>query len=191
MIRKHSLAMTLLCAFALAPSALPQVSPEVFDGRPQFSEGSDFGYYVWRDGKTWHVRWTTLGDLRRFHGSVTAEGGQLKSLKRVDVETESRIIRTGRSPRVVVGPRGRAHVRGGPTTAVATRQQDIIEKDGDNRIVFRARTDDVDGFDFEPGEQVSELRFVLQTEGKSYPRNVEVGQSNQKAPRLPLVVWLE
>jgi hypothetical protein len=190
MFTKHSLLVGVLLVAVFVPLASAQLEPEAFNGRPEFSEGSDFGYYIWRDGKTWHVRWTTMGNMRRFHGSVTAEDGKLTSLKRVDVESESRIIRSGRPPRVVVGPRGHAHVRGGQAPVVATREQDKIEKDGDNRIVFNARTDDVDGFDFEPGERVSSLRFVLEIEGKSYARNVEVGRNNRKAPKLPLVVRL-
>jgi hypothetical protein len=178
MPQKYCLLVALLCALALAPTALPQVSPEAFNGRPEFSEESDFGYYVWRDGDTWHVRWMTMGNFKRFHGSVTAEGGNLSSLKRVDVETESRIIRCGRAP-----SDGAAGLRWWSPV-----NKDSIEKDGDNRIIFSARTDDVDGFDFRPGDKVSGLRSVLETEGKSYPRNVEIGKNNQRAPRLPLLV---
>jgi hypothetical protein len=32
-----------------------------FDGRPQFKEGKAFGYFIWREGDTWKVRWTTFG----------------------------------------------------------------------------------------------------------------------------------
>ena len=72
------------------------------------------------------------------------------------------------------------------------REQDRIEKDGDRRIVFLARTDDdIDGFDFKVGEHVRSLRFVLEIDGRLLPRQVEVGRNNQKAPNLPLEVRLD
>jgi hypothetical protein len=162
---------------------------DAFDGRPVFAEGTDFGYFLWRDGNKWHVRWTTLGRLRVFSGYVESTGGKLKSLKRVDVEEERRVVYPGRAPTVWVGPRGRVHSRGGRAPVVVERKQDKIEKEGDNRIVFTARTDnDIDGYDFELGEGVTLLRFVLEIDGRQNPRAVEIGRNNRKAPELPLVV---
>jgi hypothetical protein len=163
----------------------------MFDGKPAFAQGVELGYFVWKDGQTWHFRWTTMGRMRRFSGSVTAEGGKLKSLKRIDVETERRVLYPGRSPRVVWGPRGRPHVRGGRGPVVVERQQDKIEKDGDNRILFATRTnDDIDGFDFKV-DKVKSLRLVLEIDGQLQPGHVEVGRSNQKIPRLPFVIQLD
>ena len=160
--------------------------------QPAFAEGRDAGYHVWRDGEKWHVRWTTRGKSRRFRGSVTAEGGDLKSLKRIDVEVERRIIRSGRAPRVVVGRRGRVRLRRGRAPVVVTRRQDKIEKDGGHRIVFRSLTnDDIDGFDFKVGKKVSALRFVLEIDGKLRPKYVQVGEDSRQAPRLPFVVKLD
>lgn len=151
----------------------------------------DFGYYLWRDAEHWHVRWTTKGLLRHFAGAVTAEGGDLKSLKRIDVETERRVLYPGRAPHVVVGPRGRAHVAGGRPAIVVSQDQDKIEKDGDNRIVFTAKTDDdIDGFDIKVDDKVTALRFVLQIDGRPRPLLVEVGQNNHKPGSLPLLVRL-
>ena len=66
----------LLCIAAIAPlPAMAAASVSMFDGRPAFSEGEGRGYYVWRDGDTWHVRWTTFGSVHHFSGSVVAEGG--------------------------------------------------------------------------------------------------------------------
>ena len=74
---------------------------------------------------------------------------------------------------------------------VVERKQDLIEKDGDKKIVFAARTDnDIDGFDFKPGKNVKSLRFVLEINGRLLPQRVEVGKNNQKAPALPLEVRL-
>ena len=165
---------------------------EMYDGRPAFAEGVELGYYLWRDGDKWHVRWTTQGLMRNFVGSVTAEGGKLNSLKRIDVEAESRVLYPGRPRRVVVGPRGRARVRGGRAPVVVTREQDRIEKDGDHRIVFAARTnDDIDGFNFEVDPHVATLRFVLNIDGRAMPNVIEVGQHNQKPGPLPLFVRLK
>src|SRR5689334_24618415 len=106
-----------ICLTVFAPLAYAQT--EQFDGRPDFKEGSDMAYYVWREGDTWKLRWTTTGALRHFTGHVSAEGGELKSLKRIDVETERKVLRPGRAPRVAVGPRGRVYRRGGAPPVVA------------------------------------------------------------------------
>jgi hypothetical protein len=185
-------ALALLAAvLPFTPSAQGPALAE-FDGRPVFSEGVNLGYYIWRDGNAWHMRWTTKGQLRHFAGAVTADGGELKSLKRVDVESERRVLYPGRGPHVVVGPRGHAHMAPGRAPVVVSRDQDKIEKDGDNRIVFSAKTnDDIDGFDFKVDERVTALRFVLQIDGAPRPNLVELGQNNQKAGGLPLVVRLK
>lgn len=171
--------VSVLFLFALALAIVPQAlaQAEMYDGRPAFKEGEDAGYFIWRDGEEWHVRWTTQGAMRRFSGSVLAEGRELKSLKRIDVESESRIVRAGRPPRAVVGPRGRVRVRGGQAPVIVTREQDKIEKDGDNRIRFLARTDnDIDGFNFKVDKNVTSLRFMLEIDGKARPQQVEVGK---------------
>ena len=90
-------AMTLQAATAAAR----------FDGKPEFKEGKAFGYFIWRDGDTWKVRWTTFGAEKRFTGSVFVEGGELKAFKRIDVDEERKVIRPGRPTRVARGPRGR------------------------------------------------------------------------------------
>jgi len=65
---------------------------DMYDGKPTFAEGTDLAYYVWRDGNSWHLRWTTQGAARRFTGSVNSDGGKLKSLKRIDVEKETKVL---------------------------------------------------------------------------------------------------
>ena len=160
-----------------------------FDGRPSFSEGSDKGYFVWRDGEKWSVRWTTQGKERRFSGNVTAEGGDLESLKRIDVDEERKVVAAGRPSRVVRGPRGRAHIRPGRGPVVATRDEDKIEKDGDRRIRWVARTDaDIDGFDFKVDKKVNQLRFVMEVDGASRAAEVELGRENKHPAENPFVV---
>jgi hypothetical protein len=165
---------------------------ENYDGRPSFAEGVELGYYLWRDGDTWHLRWTTVGTMRNFTGFVEATGGELKSLKRIDVESESRVLYPGRTRRVVVGPRDRARVRGGRPPVVVSREQDRIEKDGDRRIVFAARTDDdIDGFDFKVDKNVESLRLRLEVGGNPVPNLVEAGKNNLKPGVMPLVIRLK
>ncbi len=77
--------LALLALFSAIFLPVNAVSdPAMFYGRPRFTEGDALAYYVWRDGETWHLRWTTLGNTRTFAGSVEATGGELKSLKRID-----------------------------------------------------------------------------------------------------------
>ena len=187
--KRRMLFLLFVLVLAISPCVFAQ--GEMFEGRPIFAEGTDLGYYLWRDGATWHVRWTTRGQMRRFSGSVESIGGKLKSLKRIDVETERKVLYPGRAPHVWVGPRGRVHARGGRAPVVVEREQDKIEKDGDYRIIFAARTnDDIDGFDFKPGKGVTSLRFVLEIDGRKALQQVEIGKNNMKAPRLPLEVRL-
>ncbi len=181
----------LLCAPLFAPTTPARAQAAEFEGRPVFSEGADLGYFLWKEDDTWRVRWTTKGALRHFAGSVTAEGGKLKSLKRIDVETERRVLYPGRPAHVGVGPRGHPRMVGGRAPVVVSRDQDKIEKDGDNRIVFSAKTDDdIDGFDFKTDNNVTDLRFVLEIDGRQLPNLVETGRNNRKAAGLPLLVRL-
>jgi len=182
-------AFVCVLVFALSPCVFAQ--GDMFEGRPVFAEGVDLGYYLWRDDDTWHLRWTTKGNTRSFSGSVESTGGKLKSLKRIDVESERKVLYPGRAPNVWVGPRGRVHARGGRAPVVVENKQDKIDKDGDYRIIFVSKTkSDIDGFDFKVGEGATSLRFVLQIDGRSMPRLVEIGRNNQKAARLPLDVSL-
>ena len=190
------LAGALAAAFVLGGSKLVAADRDLFEGRPSFEEGRDLGYYVWVDGDTWHVRWTTTGKMRHFTGHVAAIGGDLRSLKRIDVEKERQVIRPGRAPRVVRGPGGRVQgvrgrVKSGRPPVVATREQDKIDMDGDRRIIFNARTDDdIDGFDFKVDRKVESLRFVLDIDGDSRPALVEAGRRNRHPAASPFVVNL-
>jgi len=72
-----------------------------------------------------------------------------------------------------------------------TKEQDHIEKDGDNRIVFAALTDkDIDGFSFKVDKDATMLRFVLNVDGQERAGIVEVGPNNTKVRNLPLFVNL-
>jgi hypothetical protein len=173
----------------ISPSVFAQ--SDKFEGAPVIAEGADLGYYVWKEGETWHVRWTTMGKMRSFTGSVDSTGGKLKSLKRIDVEKERKVLYPGRAPSVWVGPRGRIHSRGGRAPVVVEKTQDKIDKDGDYRIVFSALTNnDIDGFDFKLDKGVTLLRLILDIDGRSMPQRVAIGKNGLKAPTLPLEVHI-
>jgi len=183
------------CLFFIASGLTLSVHgerPSEFVGQPKFEEGEALGYYVWKSGDTWKVRWTTFGSLRHFTGRVTAEGGEIKSLKRIDVDTERKVIRPGYAPHVVRGPRGRAHVVRGRGPVIAEHEQDRIEKENDRLIRFSARTnDDIDGFDFKVDDAVRELRLVLEIDGASRIDYVRIGPNAHRPSSNPLVVLLK
>lgn len=167
--------------------ALAEVRAERLAGRPVFSEGEALGYFVWRDGDTWKVRWTTFGADHRFTGRVMVVGGTIRSLKRVDADTERRVIRPGRPARV--GPRGRA--RPGRGAVVATVQEDRIEQETERLIRFSTRTDDdIDGFDFKVSSATNRLQLVLEIDDRPRPEEVEIGRGNLRPNEHPLVVLL-
>src|SRR5688500_20172948 len=96
--------LLLGATFLVVYSYRADAQTSMYDGRPTFSEGVDLGYYIWKDGDQWNVRWTTRGTMRRFTGSVVADAGELESLKRIDVESESKEIgrASGRSRKEVM-----------------------------------------------------------------------------------------
>jgi hypothetical protein len=188
MMRTCSRTVILVMALLLPASLLADVDASRFAGRPAFKEGKALGHFVWRDGDTWKVRWTTFGTNHVFNGRVVLEGGEIESLKRVDVDTERRVVRPGRP--AVRGPRGRV-VRPGRGTVVASREEDHIEQESETIIRWRTRTDDdTDGFDFKVTRPTERLRFALQIDEKPRPEEVEVGRDNFKPNDNPLVVRL-
>jgi len=172
---------------AVAETGLARV-----EGQPSFSDGEALGYFLWKDGDTWKLRWTTFGSQHRFSGQIRVEGGEIESMKRIDVDTERRIVAPGRPGRVVRGPRGRIAGRvGGRGPVTASREEDRIEQETEQLIRFLTRTDDdIDGVDFKVTESTQLLRFVLQIDGEPRPAEVEVGRENFKPNEHPLVVRL-
>jgi len=173
-------------------AALAAAEQPDYEGRPQFRAGWDRGYYIWKVGEVWKVRWTTLGVKRTFKGKVVAEGGELGGLKRIDVEAGRKVIRPGKPPRVIRRPgRPPRRVPGKPPTVV-TRVEDRIWLEDAHTIRFETHTDDdVDGFDFRVGEGTRRLRFTLKIDGKSLPVDVEIGPGNVHPPDNPFVLALE
>ena len=169
-----------------------QNSEDPFIGKPQFSEGDALGYFVWKDGDTWKVRWTTFGAEHRFTGRVTLEGGAIRSFKRVDADVERKIIAPGRPRRVVRGPAGRVRgVQPGRSAVVASRDEDQIHQETEQSIRFAARTDDdLDGFDFRVSDVTKAIRLVLEIDGQARPGEVEVGKQNFKPNQHPVLIRL-
>jgi hypothetical protein len=185
-------ALLLLIAAVALKSSHVLAQAEMYDGQPKFSEGTDLGYYLWRDGDRWHVRWTTKGVMRVFSGNVESIGGEVHKLKRIDVESEYRVLYPGRPRHVYVGPRGRLRVAPGRAPVVASEAQDKIDKENDHTIVFNAKTnDDIDGFDFTVDDKATELRFSLHIGGNVVPNLIEAGKDNAHPRRDPLVVRLK
>ena len=192
--RLLSIVALVIVGVVLQPSLIlrADTSPDRFNGRPTFKEGKALGYFIWRDGDTWKLRWTTLGAEHRFNGHINVEGGEITSMKKIDVDTERKVIAPGRAPRVVRGPRGRVRgVARGRGAVVATREEDRIEQENEHLIRFVTRTDDdIDGLDFKVTENTRLLRFVLEIDGQPRPAEVEVGSANFTPRENPLVVRL-
>lgn len=190
---RFRLVLTLLImTTALAAASAAQTNEARFAGKPAFSEGDALGYFVWKDGDTWKLRWTTFGAEHRFSGRVTIEGGEIRSFKRVDVDEERRLIAPGRPARVVRGPAGRVRgVRPGRSAVVATHTEDHINQETEQLIRFETRTDDdLDGFDFKVTEPTRVIRLVLEIDGAPRPMEIEVGRDNFKPNEDPVVIRL-
>jgi hypothetical protein len=178
----------VMLLIAVSTAALAQTAAERFDGRPTFKEGKALGYFIWRDGDTWKLRWTTFGSQHRFSGRVIVEGGQIASFKRIDVDEERRVIRPGSAPRVVRGPAGRVRgVRPGRAPVVAERTEDKIEQEDERTLQWITQTDDdVDGIDFKVTDPTVVIRFNLLIDGDAKPAEVEVGKENFKPHENPV-----
>lgn len=191
-LRTARMATLALALVALCLAPLGAIDKAAFDGKPAFREGDSFGYYLWKDGDTWKVRWTTFGANRIFAGSVHVIGGEIGDLEGVDVDHERTVLVPGRPARVVRGPRGRiVNVRPGRAPVVATRTEDHITQEDANTIRFRTRTDDdIDGFDFTTSGAAERIRFVLEIDGRSRPVDIHIGRNNLHPAENPFVVPL-
>jgi hypothetical protein len=193
MTRKVAGVLVVMCLAGLSvPTLVADTVEARFIGEPEFSEGDALGYFVWKDGDTWKLRWTTFGSEHRFTGRIAVEGGEIRSFKRIDVDTERKVIARGRPARVVRGPRGRVTgVNPGQAPVIASREEDKIEQETEHLIRFATRTDDdLDGLDFRVTEGTRTLRFVLEIDGQPRPAEIEVGRDNFRPNEHPLVVRL-
>ena len=176
--------MVMTAAATMQAQALAQ-----YQGRPAFEEGGGRGYFVWRDGDTWHVRWTTQGPSHQFTGTVQAAGGTIESLKRVDLDEELRVVRPGAPAHFVRGPFNRLRgVAPGRPAVVTTRTTDHVDKIDDHLIRWTTITgSDIDGFDFK-AKGAERLTFDLKIDGVSRAMDVEVGKDNAHPSANPFNV---
>ena len=186
-MRRTLLTIVFAC-LAIAPAVSAQTLAARFDGRPEFKEGKALGYFIWRDGDTWKVRWTTFGAQHGFYGRIVLEGGEIKSFNRIDVDEERKVLRPGAPARVVRGPAGRVRgVRPGRAPVVAERTEDKIEQEDERTLRWLTKTDDdVDGIDFKVTESTVVIRFNLMIDGEAKPAEVEVGKENFKPNENPV-----
>ncbi|HEV8364743.1 MAG TPA: hypothetical protein VGQ52_14610 [Gemmatimonadaceae bacterium] len=187
-----TLAFVLIAVFGRPAAVAAQLPAETFDGRPTYKEGKALGYFVWRDGDTWKLRWMTFGANHKFNGRIVVEGGDIKSFKRIDVDEERKVIRPGVAPHVVRGPRGKIiGTRPGRAPVVAERDLDKIEQEDEHTVRWLTNTnDDVDGLDVKVTDGATGLRLMLMIDGQPRPNEVEVGKSNFKPGELPVRVKL-
>ena len=169
-----------------------QTNEARFLGRPEFSEGNALGYFIWKEDDKWKLRWTTFGSNHRFSGRIVVEGGDIRDFKRIDVDTERKVLVPGRRPRVVRGPRGRViGTTGGRAPVVAEKKEDHIHQESERLIVFNTETnDDMDGADFRVTNSATALRLFLEIDGKPRPDEVEAGKGNFKPNEHPVVIRL-
>ena len=179
-------------ALLMAQGAAAQTNVARFEGEPKFDEGKALGYFIWKDGDTWKLRWTTFGGEHVFSGRIVLEGGEFKSMKRIDVDEERKVIRPGRAPHVVRGPRGRViGTTGGRAPVVAKREEDHIQQETEQLIRFLTHTnDDMDGVNFKVSDDTRVIRFNLEIGGEPLPREVEVGKNNFRPNENPVIVIL-
>lgn len=183
-------AIGLFAILGASVPALADVPAARCEGRPVFSEGKALGYFVWKEGDTWKLRWTTFGETHRFNGRVQVESGELKSFKRIDADEKHRVVAPGRPGHLVRGPRGRVvGATPGRAPVVASRDEDHIEQADEHTLRFVTRTDDdIDGVDFKVTDGTNRIRLVLEIDGVARPQEVEVGRNNFKPNEAPLVI---
>ena len=187
-------AMVAVLAVMICGSSLVAQTPATqFDGRPTFKEGKALGYFIWREGDTWKLRWMTFGEEHKFLGKVVVEGGDLVSFKRIDVDEERKVVRPGSPARVVRGPMGRVRgVRPGRAPVVNEKELDKIEQENEGSLRWLTQTDnDLDGVDFKVSANATAIRFMLQIDGEPKPMEVEIGKANFKPNTLPLRALLK
>jgi hypothetical protein len=194
-MRRHVIAVLVTTLLLLGIPALVsgQTPAARFDGRPTFKEGKALGYFIWREGDTWKLRWMTFGAEHRFLGKVVVEGGDLVSFKRIDVDEERKVIRPGVRPGTVRGPRGRViGVRPGRAPVVSEKTLDKIEQEDEGSLRWLTQTDDdIDGVDFKVSASAVAIRFMLQIDGEPKPAEIEIGKENFKPNTLPLRALLK
>ena len=177
---------------AMASIVLFGTSSDMYDGRPTIDRSHPTGYYLWRGGDQWHLRWVAIDHGRVFKGSVTAEGGGFGSMRQIDPSAEGRsYLSWVTHMTVTVGRANGSRIsQAGPPPQSNDRTS--IQRNGVAQIIFDSRiNDNISGFDFSADDSVAVLRFDLQVDGKARLEMLRIGRDNQAATEFPLVVNLK
>lgn len=170
--------------------AVVQAGQLNYSGKPDFDPGDDQGYYIWKDGKEWKVRWTTYGGSHNFSGTIEVFGATVQDLDRVKLDEKTKVVGTTRQTRVVRDARGRRHVVSGRKPVVASRPEDRVWREDARTIKWTSANDgDVDGFDFK-AQDAEKIRFVLRMDGQTRRSDVTLGRSNDKPSSNPFTIDL-
>ncbi len=68
--------------------------PATVQGNPRFVAGRSLGCFIWHDGQTWRVRYTSRGAPHRFSGTIIANG-KIMALKKRMLERGDSVVRLG------------------------------------------------------------------------------------------------
>ena len=71
---RGSVGLALLCMLGAPVARAETIAAARRKGAPAIKEGQQVAYYVWTDGTTVHVRWTSDGHPTVFSGSLQANG---------------------------------------------------------------------------------------------------------------------
>lgn len=177
----------LLALLCFCGSVVRAQVPDVFAGRPAFSDKESPSYYVWHDGNRWHVRWSSLSRVRNFKGSVVADSGSLGDLRQADRANEFGAMYPNH-PQLLTVTVGRPSPN---DLSSATPFESSVRMKGKQTITFSSKTSDsVDGFDFTPDDAVHTLTFDLMIEGKPAEAIIHLGSESSPPDSLPIVVAL-
>jgi hypothetical protein len=59
----------------LSPTTLPvTLTNHAASGQPAFTPGQDHGFFIWKDGNGWHLRWVANGSTTYMYGKLTSNG---------------------------------------------------------------------------------------------------------------------
>ena len=180
------MAPALVCLVAVGAHAEPAAQ---FDGAPRLTEGRATGYFVWREGLVWKVRWTTDGREHHFSGTVAVEGGTLTSMARVDDAEERRTVRRARGSRAQRNTRNRVRRAGQPGDGPDGDDEVTRASDGQIRFDVLSR-EPLDGFDFAMTATTERIRFAFEPAGQGSNVAVVFGLRNLRATVNPLVAIL-
>lgn len=74
------------------PSSWWTDSLNVYDGKPEFTPGTDLGYYIWKnkENNTWHIRWSSNGINHKFSGNIFSDN-KITIIKKEPTKTQTNI----------------------------------------------------------------------------------------------------